>query len=54
MDGAFSEDLQERKDWHVLAGAAGLEVEAIDTPGVKFDEEQHRAPTGGHHHHHHH
>lgn len=56
MDGDFSADMQKRTNWHVVGGEAGLEVTAIDTPGVKFDEERHRAPSGGsgHHHHHHH
>lgn len=54
MDGDFSADMQKRTNWHIVGGEAGLEVTAIDTAGVTFDEERHRASSGSSHHHHHH
>jgi hypothetical protein len=52
MSGDFTDDLQGRKDWKLLAGAGALEVKGIETPGVKFDEARHRPKSSGHHHHH--
>jgi hypothetical protein len=51
MNAELSDDLQGRKNWH-LVGDGPIEVKGIETPGVKFDEEKHRAKSSSHHHHH--
>lgn len=47
MRGEFTDDLQGQKDWRLIEGDSALEVKAIETPGVKYDEARHRPPSGG-------
>jgi hypothetical protein len=53
MNAELSDDLQGRKNWH-LVGDEPIEVKGIETAGVVFDAERHRAKSSSHHHHHHH